>query len=102
MKPIEKIGPAQVLAIRQALGLSQALFGRMLGAHKMTVSRWERGTLTPSASMAAMMHVFQMAAEARPELVHETTLAAEARGVPFALWRVLSALFIQDDPRGLC
>lgn len=93
MKPIEKIGPAQVLAIRQALGLSQTPFGRLLGAHKMTVSKWERGLLEPSAPAAAMLHTFQVAAERRPALAHETPLAIEASGVPYALWRVLSAAF---------
>lgn len=93
MKPIGKIGPAEVLAIRQALGLSQALFGRLIGAHTMTVSRWERGTLTPTGGTAAMLHTFREAAERRPTLAHETALAIEARGAPFALWRVLSAAF---------
>jgi len=48
-------GPGFITALREALGLTQKEFGEQLGVDKMTVSRWERGTLRPSdESLAAV------------------------------------------------
>jgi len=47
--------PGFITSLREALGLTQAKFGKRIGVDKMTVSRWERGTLRPSdESLAAM------------------------------------------------
>lgn len=47
--------PGFITSLREALGLTQAEFGERIGVDKMTVSRWERGTLRPSeASLAAI------------------------------------------------
>lgn len=47
--------PGFVTSLREALGMTQAEFAEQLGVDKMTVSRWERGTLRPSAeSLAAI------------------------------------------------
>lgn len=47
--------PGFITSLREALGLTQKEFGEQLGVDKMTVSRWERGTLRPSeASLAAV------------------------------------------------
>lgn len=40
--------PGYVTALREAMGLTQAEIGKRIGVDKMTVSRWERGTLRPS------------------------------------------------------
>lgn len=37
--------PDDIRAVRNARGLSQKEFADLLGVHRMTVSRWERGTL---------------------------------------------------------
>ena len=39
--------PAYIATLREALGLTQARFGERIGVDKMTVSRWERGTVRP-------------------------------------------------------
>lgn len=39
--------PGHILRLREALGLSQAALGARVGVSKMTVSRWERGTMQP-------------------------------------------------------
>lgn len=36
---------------REKNSISQAIFGKMVGVNKQTVSRWEKGTLLPSSSM---------------------------------------------------
>jgi DNA-binding transcriptional regulator YiaG len=47
--------PGFITSLREALGLTQAEFGERIGVDKMTVSRWERGTLRPSEeSLAAI------------------------------------------------
>lgn len=47
--------PGYITTLREALGATQQELGEMLGVDKMTVSRWERGTLRPSeTSLAAI------------------------------------------------
>jgi DNA-binding transcriptional regulator YiaG len=47
--------PGYITTLREGLGLTQAEVGEKLGVDKMTVSRWERGTLHPSeASLKAL------------------------------------------------
>ena len=47
--------PGYLASLREALGLTQKELGERLGVDKMTVSRWERGTLRPSdESLAAL------------------------------------------------
>ncbi len=47
--------PGFITSLREALGLTQLEFGDRIGVDKMTVSRWERGALRPSAeSLAAI------------------------------------------------
>lgn len=47
--------PGYIVALREALGLTQKELGERIGVNKMTVSRWERGALRPSAeSLTAM------------------------------------------------
>lgn len=40
--------PGYITAVREGLGFTQAELGERLGVDKMTVSRWERGTMKPS------------------------------------------------------
>jgi hypothetical protein len=56
--------PGYVAALRGALGLTQAQLGERLGVDPMTVSRWERGELRPSAEpLAALERVRRDAAQ---------------------------------------
>ena len=57
--------PLEISGLRQSLGLSQAEFGQLFGAHAMTVSKWERGILRPSAYQFALMHQFKTTADAK-------------------------------------
>ncbi len=50
--------PGYIVSLREALGLTQEEFGARLGVDKMTVSRWERGTVRPGRpSLAALERV---------------------------------------------
>ncbi len=42
--------PGYITRLREGLGLTQEQFGRRIGVDKMSVSRWERGTMRPSES----------------------------------------------------
>lgn len=47
--------PGFITALREGLGLTQAELGERLGVDKLSVSRWERGAVRPSAeSLAAL------------------------------------------------
>ena len=61
----------QIADLRRALGLSQVEFGQLFGAHSMTVSKWERGVLKPTAYQIALMHQFQATADAQKEQAQE-------------------------------
>jgi DNA-binding XRE family transcriptional regulator len=41
--------PAFITALREAAGMTQEELGRRVGRHKLTVARWEWGTLHPDA-----------------------------------------------------
>lgn len=41
--------PAFLAALRESLGLTQAQLARLVGRDRLTVSRWECGTVRPSA-----------------------------------------------------
>lgn len=47
-QPGPRPSPAYLTSLRAALGLTQAELGRRIGRNKLTVSRWECGTLHPS------------------------------------------------------
>ena len=52
--------PAHIAAMRQALGLTQEELGERIGKSKLTVSRWERGTMRPSrSSTQALARLFR-------------------------------------------
>lgn len=51
--------------LRKRLQLSQAEFGQLIGAHPMTVSKWERGVLEPSTYQLALIERFRLAARGR-------------------------------------
>lgn len=55
--------PGAIIALRDALSLTQKELGARLGVDKLTVSRWERGEVTPGrASIAALRKLRRKAA----------------------------------------
>lgn len=59
--------PAEIVAIRKSLGLTQAEFAQLFDAHVMTISKWERGLAFPSAYQASLMEHFKQKADAEAE-----------------------------------
>jgi molybdopterin-binding protein len=54
-----------VAAIRKRVHLTQAGLGRLVGAHAMTVSKWERGVLKPAAFQRSILAVLEASATGR-------------------------------------
>jgi DNA-binding XRE family transcriptional regulator len=52
--------PAFITALREAAGMTQEELGRRIGRHKLSVARWEWGTLHPDAkSVARLRELFK-------------------------------------------
>lgn len=51
------------MRLRRKLGLSQKELAELVGAHPMTVSKWERGVLAPSEHQRRLLERFARAAE---------------------------------------
>lgn len=64
-KEREYFGPEQILAIRNALGMTQEEFARVMGTTTTSISRWERGISNPSKMAIKLLK--QMLIEARKE-----------------------------------
>lgn len=79
---------AAIVGLRRSLGLSQVEFGQLFGAHAMTVSKWERGVLRPSAYQIALMQQFKATADAKAEKEKEElkNLLVGAGVVAALLW----------------
>ena len=59
------VNPDEILHLRTDLGLSQIQFGQLFGVHFMTVSKWERGVLSPNTYQLALMDQFRKTANAK-------------------------------------
>lgn len=82
----------QIQQLRQALGLSQVDFARLFDVHFMTVSKWERGLITPSPYQFALMNQFaQTAAAKREQAAKEVKNLLVGAGVVAALVWLLTA-----------
>jgi len=46
--------PSELRRIRNSLGLTQAEMGRALGAHRVSVARWEAGTRAVPVTVAKL------------------------------------------------
>jgi transcriptional regulator with XRE-family HTH domain len=61
----------EIVTLRRLLGLSQVEFGQLFDAHSMTVSKWERGVLRPTAYQIALMRQFQITADLKKDQARE-------------------------------
>lgn len=80
----------EVQFVRLSLKLTQAQFGQLFGIHPMTVSKWERGALTPTPYQMALMADFKRAAR---DKAIKNTLAAVlvGAGITAAIYLLLKA-----------
>ena len=84
--------PQSITDLRKSLGLSQVEFGQLFDTHSMTVSKWERGLLRPSAYQIALMDQFKKTSDAKNDLAREQVKnLLVGAGVVAALVWLLSA-----------
>lgn len=70
------MNPEWIKQLREDLGLSQVQFGQLFGVHTMTVSRWERGALSPSDYQHGLMLEFRKSATRRKAAGQDDPLGA--------------------------
>ncbi|HYL87709.1 MAG TPA: hypothetical protein VEU32_02965 [Burkholderiales bacterium] len=84
--------PKSIFQLRSDLGLSQVQFGQLFGAHFMTVSKWERGLLSPSDYQWALMEQFRKTADQKKaQALQELGKILVGAGVVAALVFLLGA-----------
>lgn len=86
----------EIRAIRNDLGLSQAKFAELLGVHPVTVSKWERGVLSPNSHKVALIQKFSEASEKNDEIGNKVESLLVTAGVALALYALLEAAFNGD------
>lgn len=56
---VPEITAEAITEIRENLGTSQDVFAQILGVNKMTISKWERGLVTPSGTASVLLTTIQ-------------------------------------------
>lgn len=82
---------AEIRAIRDQLHLTQVQLAQLLGVHPLTVHKWERDLLVPTAHQQAMLVSFGKASASRKGIGDEVAQALVAAGVIMALFLLLEA-----------
>lgn len=54
---VPPMSAAEIVKVRERLGLSQAVFGGFLNVETQTVSMWERGARRPTGTALKLLHV---------------------------------------------
>jgi len=81
---------AQIHGLREDLKLNQTQFAGLMGVHPITVSRWERGKISPTPYQSAFLDEFKKAA--RDKAVRNTVAAVLiAAGIVAAVYLLLQA-----------
>ncbi|MCB9760761.1 MAG: helix-turn-helix domain-containing protein [Alphaproteobacteria bacterium] len=88
--------PGQIRELRISLGFTQGQFAQLLGVHSLTVSKWERGLLSPSPRQVALMNSFQTATVNQPDIGTVVAGLLVGAGISAALFFILKAAF-EDD-----
>jgi transcriptional regulator with XRE-family HTH domain len=88
----------EIKRVRDGLGLTQEQFAQLLGVHTLTVSKWERGLLSPSPYQESLISSFAKARE-RKQSTGGAKVASVlmGAGVAAALFFLLKAAFDDDD-----
>jgi putative transcriptional regulator len=54
---VEPMSPSQIVAVRERMGVSQAVMAAFLNVAVSTVSQWERGERHPTGAALKLLHV---------------------------------------------
>ena len=81
----------EIAAVRTGLGVTQVQLAQLLGVHPLTVSRWERGDLTPSPYQEALLESFAKARSSKDDIGETVARLLVTAGVVLALYALLKA-----------
>jgi len=73
--------------------MTQEQLSQLLGVHSLTISKWERGVLTPTAYQKALLETFLEAAQRDPGIGESVIKLLALSGVPVALFIILRSAF---------
>lgn len=85
---------AEVTRIRNGLGLTQGKFADLVGAHYMTVSRWERGIARPTPYVLAVIQVFGEAVDKGKQAAFTVRSVYEGSGAMRALYAAMQLVYV--------
>lgn len=74
---------------RKLLDLTQSELASLIGCHHLTVSKWERGALTPSAYQEAMLEAFAEAGRRDATVGRRALLVLGQKGVAAGVFTLL-------------
>lgn len=80
----------EIANLRKSMGLTQVEFAQLFDTHHMTVSKWERGVLSPSSYQIALMNQFSQAVAKVPDPQEELQQLLVGAGVIATLFWLLS------------
>jgi transcriptional regulator with XRE-family HTH domain len=79
----------EIAGLRQKLGFSQVQLAQLLGVHPLTVSKWERGLLSPTDHQSSLLDSFAKAQRSKRDVGEDVANALAAAGVVVALYLLL-------------
>lgn len=85
--------PAEIVALRRGLALTQHELADLLGVHAMTVSKWERGSLGPDAHRRMLLRVAANALEHDPDIGQRLAYLRAHHGAALALADLFRAAY---------
>jgi len=90
----------EVKTIRKGLKFTQKQLAKLLGVHPMTIAKWERGALSPSAYRLDLLGSFKQAIEKVPDIGIAARLLLLNADVSFVLFFILQAAFEKKHAGG--
>lgn len=76
---------------KNKLNLTQVQFAQLFGVHPLTVSKWERGDLRPTAHQQALMDSFRTAGTKQENIGEQVAALLVTAGIAIALFALLDA-----------
>ena len=69
-RPVPDLKPAEVLAVRERLKLSRAVFARALRTNERTLENWEQGRAAPNAQARLLIRMVATYPDTVERLAH--------------------------------
>lgn len=86
-----------IIKIRKSLKITQPTMAQILGVHPLTISKWERGILTPNGFQMSLLHAFNNATLFYTFKKNDIANWIGYRGITYAIYRILLETYpIQD------